>query len=139
MDHYNQERPHQSLGDATPQARFRPDGDAGLGSVAPIPAPRVPQRDGDQWVSRKVAANGVVCVGHQQVSVGKNFAGCACDVPVTGQVLQFWVGNQLVKTAARTQASTEALQGHRMFPLVRDASSAHRDQLHDIRRACGPQ
>ena len=104
VDYYNRERPHQSLGDATPQVRFRPDGDTGIGSVAPTPAPRVPQRDGDQWVSRKVAANGVVCVGHQQISIGKNFAGCACDVLVTGQVLQFWIGNQLAKTAARTSS-----------------------------------
>jgi hypothetical protein len=53
-------------------------------------------------VSRKVAANGVVCVGYQQVSVGKHLAGWACDVLVTPSLLQFWVGDQLMKTVART-------------------------------------
>ena len=27
VDYYNQQRPHQSLGDATPESRFRPDAD----------------------------------------------------------------------------------------------------------------
>jgi len=53
-------------------------------------------------VSRKVAANGVVCVGYQQVSVGKHLAGSGCDVLVTPSLLQFWVGDQLLKTVART-------------------------------------
>ena len=41
-------------------------------------------------------------VGYQQVSVGKHFGGSACDVLVTTAVLQFWVGNELLKTVART-------------------------------------
>jgi hypothetical protein len=59
-------------------------------------------RDGDQWVSRKVATNGIVCVDYQQVSVGKHFSGSACDVLATPNLLQFWIGNQLVKTVARS-------------------------------------
>jgi len=50
-----------------------------------------------------VASNGVVGVGYQQVSVGRNYAG-ACDVLVTDGLLQFWVGNELLKTAARTSS-----------------------------------
>ena len=46
--------------------------------------------------------NGVACVGAQQVSVGKHFSGSQCDVLVSDTVLQFWIGDQLVKTAART-------------------------------------
>ena len=53
-------------------------------------------------MTRKVAANGVVCVGWQQVSVGKHYGGSACNVLVTDGVLQFWVGNELLKTVART-------------------------------------
>jgi transposase InsO family protein len=102
VDYYNRARPHQSLGDATPDSRFHPEQAKATSPVGRVPAPRVPQRDGDAWVSRKVAGNGVVCVGYQQVSVGKNFSGSACDVLVTGGVLQFWIGNQLVKTVART-------------------------------------
>jgi len=62
------------------------------------------ERNGEEWVSRKVASNGVVCVGHQHVSVGKHYGGSACDVLVTDGLLQFWVGSELLKTAARTSS-----------------------------------
>lgn len=88
---YNTARTHQSLGDVTPASRFRPAARA-----------LVPERNGEQWVTRSVARNGVVCVGWQQVSVGKNYSGSACDVLVTDKVLQFWVANELIKTVART-------------------------------------
>lgn len=88
---YNTARTHQSLGDVTPATRFRP-----------AARELAPERTGEQWVTRSVARNGVVCVGWQQVSVGKNYAGSACDVLVTDTVLQFWVGNELLKTVART-------------------------------------
>ena len=64
------------------------------------PAPH-PERNGEQWVCRKVARNGVVSVGYQQVSVGKNYGGSACDVLVSDNVLQFWVGSELLRTVAR--------------------------------------
>ena len=50
------------------------------------------------WVSRRVGRNGMVCVGWQQVSIGKHHAGQRCDVLVTEQLLQFWVGDELLKT-----------------------------------------
>lgn len=90
--YYNTGRTHQSLGDATPASRFQ----------ASAARPPTPERNGEQWVSRSVSRNGVVCVGWQQVSVGKNYSGSACNVLVTDSVLQFWVGNELLKTVART-------------------------------------
>src|SRR2546426_6440167 len=97
VSYYNTQRPHQSLADATPESRFR----AGDGQPQHRLTPR-PERNGEQWVSRRVARNGLVSVGYQQVSVGKNFGGSACDVLVTHGLLQFWVGNELLKTVART-------------------------------------
>jgi len=88
---YNTGRTHQSLGDATPASRFQPAARTLL-----------PERNGEQWVSRSVSRVGVVCVGWQQVSVGKNYSGSACDVLVADKLLQFWVGNELIKTVART-------------------------------------
>ena len=96
VTHYNNERPHQSLGDATPASRFSV---GGAGPRAPRPGL---DPTGEQWVTRRVAANGVVCVGYQQVSVGKHYSGSPCNVLVTDALLQFWVGNQLLKTVART-------------------------------------
>lgn len=96
VTYYNSQRPHQSLGDASPESRFR----SGNGVVRH--QLRHPERNGEQWVCRKVASNGVVSVDYQQVSVGRNYSGSACDVLVTDGLLQFWVGNELLKTVART-------------------------------------
>ena len=48
---YNTARTHQSLGDTTPASRFRPTART-----------LVPERNGEQWVSRSVSRNGVVFV-----------------------------------------------------------------------------
>jgi hypothetical protein len=41
-----------------------------------------------------------VCVSWQQVCIGRHYAGARCDVHVDGELLRFWVDDQLVKTAA---------------------------------------
>ena len=97
VTYYNTQRPHQSLGDLTPQSRFHsPDGEVRH-------QVRQPERNGEQWVSRLVARNGVVCVDSQHISVGKHFGGSTCDVLVTPSLFQFWVGNELLKTVARAK------------------------------------
>ncbi len=94
--YYNTARPHQSLGDATPASRFHR-------ATEPNREPRPTQeRTGEQWVTRSVSRNGVVCVGWQQVSVGKHYGGSACNVLVSDKLLQFWVGSELLKTVTRT-------------------------------------
>jgi transposase InsO family protein len=97
VSYYNTQRPHQSLADATPESRFRAGDEQPQHRLTPRP-----ERKGEQWVTRTVARNGVVCVGHQHVSVGKHYGGNACDVLVTDGLLQYWVGNELLKTVART-------------------------------------
>ena len=99
VTYYNTQRPHQALADATPDSRFK----ATDGNLQRRLTPR-PERNGEQWVCRKVASNGIVSVGYQQVSVGKHYAGSACDVLVTDGLLQFWVGSELLKTVARTSS-----------------------------------
>jgi len=95
--YYNTARPHQSLDDATPESRFRLTGQ--------VRGPRpTPDRTGEQWVTRRVAANGLVCVDWQQVSVGKHYGGSPCNVLVSDGLLQFWVGNELLKTVARIRS-----------------------------------
>jgi transposase InsO family protein len=94
VDYYNTQRPHQSLDMAVPADRFA--------RAQPGPQPVVvTDRTGDDWVSRRVGGNGVVCVSWQQVSVGKHHAGARCDVQVTDKLLQFWIGHELCKTVAR--------------------------------------
>jgi transposase InsO family protein len=98
VTYYNTQRPHQSLADATPASRFR----SGDGQVRH--QLRHPERNGEQWVSRRVAPNGIVCVDSQHISVGKHYGGNTCDVLVTDGLFQFWVGSELLKTVARTKA-----------------------------------
>ena len=108
---YNNVRPHQSLKMATPAQRFS----AGTGVRPRLSAPATTgaDRGGQDWVSRTVTTNGVVCVSWQQVSIGRHYAGARCDVHVDGELLRFWVGDQLVKTAART--STGGVRNKRAF------------------------
>lgn len=109
VDYYNTQRPHRSLEDVTPASRFK---------ASEVQA-REPERNGDYWVTRKVASNGIVCIGYQKVSVGQRHAGSACNVLVKDGLLQFWVDGQLAKTVARAtegvirkkQAEGHALDG----------------------------
>jgi transposase InsO family protein len=95
---YNGQRPHQALGMATPAERFvtsardeRPADDGAL----------IGDRSGDEWISRKVVANGVVTVAWQQVSVGKHRAGRVVDIHLDGPTMQIWDGPELLKTVLR--------------------------------------
>lgn len=99
VNYYNTTRPHQALDMTTPAERFRA---RPVGAPAPaVTAPRA-DRTGDDWVSRRVTTNGVVSVAWQQVCVGAHYAGSRCDVHVDGELLRFFIGDDLVKTAART-------------------------------------
>ena len=95
VTYYNAERPHQALGDAPPVSRFH------AAARAVDESAMRPDRTGEHWVTRKVSTVGVVCVGYQQVCIGQSYAGSACDVLVADGTLQYWVGNELVKTVAR--------------------------------------
>ncbi len=104
---YNTNRPHQSLRMDTPAQRFTARSPVPP-SWAPAAMASAADRGGRDWVSRTVTTNGVVCVSWQQVSVGRHHAGSRCDVHVDGELLRFWIGDNLVKTAAR--ASTGAVR-----------------------------
>jgi hypothetical protein len=103
VEHYNTARPHQSLNMATPAQRFSM-GRAVTASTNSAPVRS--DRGGDDWVSRRVTTNGVVCVSWQQVCVGAHHAGARCDVHIDGDLLRFYIGDDLVKTAARTSRGT---------------------------------
>src|SRR6478672_10854034 len=101
----NSERPHQALDFDTPLVRFqqRPEGATGPAASARTAGAGPPDRSGDGWVTRKVASNGVVCVDWQKVSLGKHRGGQHCDALVTDQLIQFWIGPELLKTVTRTR------------------------------------
>jgi transposase InsO family protein len=98
---YNTDRPHQSLRRRTPAQVFTATG-PDPGPPLSLAALAVPVRDGDAWVSRRVASNGVICVAYQQLSVGKHRAGEVLDVHVSTRLLEIWDRNALLKTVVRT-------------------------------------
>jgi hypothetical protein len=103
VEYYNTQRPHQAIGMLTPAQRFLADPSTApvIAVVAESPTASHDERTGSDWVSRRVTTNGVVCVSWQQVSLGRCYAGSRCDVHVDGELLRFYVGDDLVKTAAR--------------------------------------
>lgn len=105
--YYNAQRPHQSLGDATPADRFY-RGQAAADPVPPTPGGRGRggDRTGSAWVSRHVAANGVISVSWQQICLGVAHAGARVDVEVGPKLLQVWRGDELIKTVNRTSSGT---------------------------------
>jgi transposase InsO family protein len=99
VDYYNTARPHQSLNMTTPVERFLANPPI---PPATVTATRGGDRGGQDWVSRRVTTNGVVSVAWQQICVGAHHAGSRCDIHVDGDLLRFFIGDDLVKTAART-------------------------------------
>ena len=105
IEQYNTERPHQSLDGAVPAEKFQ----------LPAAGPLLPlelgaarrDRTGAAWVSRRVAANGVISLAWQQICVGAHHSGESLDVHVTDQLLQIWSGSELIKTVARLEPGKE--------------------------------
>ena len=112
--HYNTDRPHQGIGMVTPHERFwrRDQPSAAAGAERPLDASAVAQtalemlpaarRDSDAWVARRVAANGVISVSWQQISVGKHHARTTVDVHVGPELLHVYLGDDLLKTVVRS-------------------------------------
>jgi hypothetical protein len=112
--HYNTERPHQSLDGATPAERFT--GQTGPApAAAQLTAPE-PDRAGEAWISRRVAANGVISVSWQQICLGTSHAGASVDIEVSSQLLRVWRGAELIRTVPRTSQG-EVRNGTSTAPL----------------------
>jgi transposase InsO family protein len=103
VDDYNTHRPHQALDMHTPADRFwnrptPPDPPAATNqSDKPPPAPVI---DG-QWLTRRVASNGIMFVDNQVFSVGRHHAGAIVDVCVTDQLIHVWHRGEPLKTTIR--------------------------------------
>lgn len=100
---YNHQRPHQSIGMLTPAERFfAPE------AATPVPIRAVTEsvrpatsRGDGTWVARRASRVGVVSVNWQQVCLGAAAAGKNIDVWVTDGVMQFFDGDQLLRTERR--------------------------------------
>jgi transposase InsO family protein/transposase-like protein len=107
VSEYNTTRPHQALDMSTPASRFWREPPI---EVTPIRGPARTtsagrpgeDRTDGTWVARRATRVGVVCVSWQQVCLGVAAAGRPIDVWVTDKVLQFYDGDHLLRTEART-------------------------------------
>jgi len=103
VDDYNHRRPHQAIGMDTPGQRFHAHGLASVTALRPVATCRPdPARGDGVWVARRASKLGVVCVSWQQVCLGVAAAGRNIDVWVTQDVVQFFDGDQLLRTEQRT-------------------------------------
>ena len=93
---YNTQRPHQALGMATPSSRFVAEA-----SRTPDTSAMGTERSGEEWISRKIATNGVISIAWQQISCGKHRAGRRVDIHLQGPVMQIFDGEELLKTVLR--------------------------------------
>lgn len=96
---YNTDRPHASLGKRTPAEVFN---GRDLDSGPPVKVDQLlVRRDGDGWISRRVASNGIISVAWQQISCGKYRAGEIVDVQLRDGLAEIWSGNDLIRTVVR--------------------------------------
>ena len=96
---YNQDRPHSSIGMVYPVDRFTA---AAQQSRSADTSAIQSSRSGDDWVTRTVAANGLISIAWQQISCGKYRAGRQVDVHVTATTIEIWDGQELARTVLRT-------------------------------------
>ncbi|MDO8732375.1 MAG: IS481 family transposase [Actinomycetota bacterium] len=97
VDTYNRQRPHSALDMNTPASRFTADAGRPVDDSALLQ-----ERSGSDWVSRKIAGNGIISVAWQEISCGKHRAGRHVDIHLDGKTLQIWDGDELIKTVLRT-------------------------------------
>ena len=99
---YNTERPHQAIGMVVPAERFEHRPPGATEESLPVQVGALgPDRTGPQWIARRAGANGAVSVNWQQVCLGAAAAGRNIDVHVGAEVMQFYDGAELLKTAVR--------------------------------------
>ena len=99
---YNTDRPHQSLGMLTPAQRFAIGSQRADAVVAPaLPELEPDRRAPGQWVTRRVATNGIVSVDCQVFSVGKRHAGQLVTVHVSDVLFEVWANGALIRSVPR--------------------------------------
>jgi transposase InsO family protein len=91
--HYNQDRPHQGIGDATPAERYRP---------APGPSPRGPEPGQPTYppgsIVRRVDRAGVISYRSSSIGVGKRWRHLCVRVVDLAGVTHVYFGEELVRS-----------------------------------------
>lgn len=95
--HYNDERPHQGIGDLTPVERYRPSSSAAaaLGELQLSEAerPDYPPHS----IVRKVWSNGLISYAGMGIMLGARWAGARVRIIEVGELVHVYHGDQLVR------------------------------------------
>jgi hypothetical protein len=101
--HYNEERPHQGIGDQTPLERYA--GSARTGALeAPALADEAEPHYPPRSVVGKVASNGVFAYAGNHINIGMRFAGARVAIVERGELVHVYYGSELVRSLAPDRA-----------------------------------
>lgn len=115
VEHYNNERPHQGIGMATPASRFRAGTAADVpADLEPDPLPADPLR-----IERVVSCNGQVRYAAAAYSVGRRFAGQVASVSLRGALVEVFIGEVLVGTFPRRHDPAKEARPYRSGAVLR--------------------
>jgi transposase InsO family protein len=96
--HYNQERPHQGIGNQTPSERYLP-----RRPPAPAPAPAEPDkhpRYPPHSLTRRVDQNGVVAYDGLSIILPRRYAGANVRILEIGELVHVYLGEHLIRALA---------------------------------------
>jgi transposase InsO family protein len=98
--HYNEERPHQGIGDQTPGERYAAGWAETGARAAPVRAAEAEPSYPPRAIVRKVASNGVFCYRHSYINIGMRFAGARVAIVEEGELVHVYYGDELVRSLA---------------------------------------
>jgi transposase InsO family protein len=111
--HYNEERPHQGIGDLTPAERYwptpAPERKLGELTLADQGQPTYPARA----ILRNVSSNGMIAFQNMRIGVGRRFAGANLRLVPLGELVHIYYGSELVRVAALDRRRNYQPQGTR--------------------------
>lgn len=91
--HYNEERPHQGIGDITPTERYRP------GPTSPPPSEDLEEPVYPRGaILRTVWRNGVVTYDRRNIGLGKRWAGLQVRIVPAGRLVHVYYGQILLRS-----------------------------------------
>ncbi len=91
--HYNEERPHQGIGDLTPAERYRP-GPTSPPTSEDLEEPVYPRGA----ILRTVWRNGVVTYDRRNIGLGKRWAGLQVRIVPAGRLVHVYYGQILLRS-----------------------------------------
>jgi transposase InsO family protein len=115
--HYNEQRPHQGIGNHTPAERYLPRRapDAPLGELALPEHERIPPYP-PYSLTRKVWDNGVVGYQRLAINVGRRYRGATVRLLEVGELIHVYLGEELIRACPLDRGRRYQRLGKRRSP-----------------------